>query len=296
MTGSSADRPPPDGAANEYSPATNKPDDKNMSKTENQSASELAEKIEALEDRQRQQAQTIQELRNEISEVHSVSAEDEQGRSWDLQSLMDIGLTRRAAMVAIGVMLTGGTLVQAIGTAEAAGFNDGDGQIGDSNSRFDWYADAIDTNLVNYNGLTPDYRLESFRTPTESSDQSTTSTSYTQVLLYHGHLKLDQMPSALTLYGRLKVRVRNDTSNESVSVRPRIYDGANGTYRNLTSLELSGTSTSDTVLDSGWTDISGDIDQLSALHRAPSLEMKVSGGTGTVNYQSTQLDIAGSYQ
>lgn len=101
--------------------------------------SNLQKRVEQLEKKQQQ----LEE-----------GAIDAQGRKWSVSDFLNMGLTRRQALSAIGAMAAGATLGTAIresiGTASAAASDtDSDGDIGTPSDRVDIFAEGIDANSVN---------------------------------------------------------------------------------------------------------------------------------------------------
>jgi len=147
-------------------------------------------------------------------------------------------------------------------------------------------ANSVNTDGVDYNALTPDYRLQTFNLPIESSNQTTTSTDYTTLFELGGVVDVGDIPLNTSLYGRLIIANINDTSSETTFARPTVLGGGGA----LPELEVSRTSTSFGIADSGWTEITT---ALSGNQRAWAIEGKVSGGTGEYFNNNLSLQLAG---
>jgi len=79
-------------------------------------------------------------------------AVDQDGRQWTLGDLMNIGLTRREAMLALSALVGGAALPYAISTAvttEANAQSGAVGQIGTSDESVDVYGATVDADSLN---------------------------------------------------------------------------------------------------------------------------------------------------
>jgi len=119
--------------------------------------------------------ETIEELRERVEQLEEQQAElkqgavDAQGRAWNVSDFLNMGLTRRQALQAIGVLAGGATLgtaiQQAVGVASAApSTTDGDGDVGTPENPVDVFADGVSAG---------NYAI--------GSEQLTTSKSFPQV-------------------------------------------------------------------------------------------------------------------
>jgi hypothetical protein len=152
-------------------------------------------------------------------------------------------------------------------------------------------AEAIATDGVDVTNLTPDYRVGQVGVFEQDSNQTFTTTSFTTVLTGSGVLDLADRGQNSTLKGRYMTLMKNDTSNETTTSVPRVYDQSSGFGVNIAELEVSVTSTSLTFVDSGWTTINSPI---SGIVRAPAIRCKVSGGTGAIGPKNTVFMFAGA--
>jgi len=151
--------------------------------------------------------------------------------------------------------------------------------------------DSVNTDAVNYNGVVPDYRIVALRSPVEDSDQTTVSTSFEIIYDMNGNFDLGELPSGMTLYGRFVAVLRNDTSDETTTARPAVRQFVDEGIDELPELDISVTSTSLTKADSGWVEITTPLS--SDGFEEAEIRAKVSGGTGTVEYQTFRLEFAG---
>ncbi|WP_251342431.1 hypothetical protein [Haloplanus halophilus] len=103
--------------------------------TDNQTELEaLRDRVAQLEDQQEQLAQ---------------GATDAQGRSWTVSDFLSLGLTRRQAVTALGLIAGGMALPTALTqSAVAAPGDDGDTVLGSSSNRWDAWMDELDANAV----------------------------------------------------------------------------------------------------------------------------------------------------
>lgn len=152
---------------------------------------------------------------------------------------------------------------------------------------------SLATDAVDFEGLTPDYRLAEFKAATVSSNQSVASTSFTDTLALRGATLPSEIPSGATLHGRLLVRV-DAPSSETITVRGRLWDDGADAWRVVTGEATSASGATDAVLDTGWSDISGNISNPSNVHNFAWVQAKTSsGGTGTVEHRNPSLELAG---
>ncbi|QGX95933.1 hypothetical protein EI982_14640 [Haloplanus rallus] len=94
----------------------------------------LRNRVEQIEQRQEQLAQ---------------GAVDAQGRSWTVSDFLSLGLTRRQAVQALGLIASGVALPAALTrSAAAAPGDDGDTVLGSSSNRWDAWMDEVDVNLL----------------------------------------------------------------------------------------------------------------------------------------------------
>jgi len=111
---------------------------------------------------------------------------------------------------------------------------------------------------------------------------STSSTSYSTVAQMNGGLLTNSQPDGVTLYGRFYARMSNNTSNETVFLRPKIEElDPNFAGVSIGELEISVTGTSDQTADSGWTQLTSL--KSDALYSPFQIQMKVSAGTGSLS-------------
>jgi len=95
----------------------------------------------------------VEKLRERVHELEDVvedlttgatSATDDQGREWNVGDLLELGLSRREALFAIGALASGyafrEAIVSAIGTAEAA---EAEGAVGSQSQPLDIYANRL---------------------------------------------------------------------------------------------------------------------------------------------------------
>lgn len=156
--------------------------------------------------------------------------------------------------------------------------------------------EMIDARLeqLDYDGLTPDYRLTGPLTQADAtSNTSTTSTTYpTTIFFLRGAFDISDIPTNSTLYGRLFMNMQISDAAETVFIRPRIRDEVDGGATAIPELEISHTGdTAFTMVDSGWVEITTDIG--GSIVSPNQLSGKVSGGTGTYNYLRHGLHFAG---
>lgn len=106
-----------------------------------------------------------------------------------------------------------------------------------------------------------------------------TATSFTNVVSMAGSVSWDNLPAGATLYGRFLVRMRNATTSESITARPKFFDAVSRGPREFSTLEVSTDSDTFTNLDSGWVDVSSDFGG-NGVNYLPRIEAKVTAGTG----------------
>jgi hypothetical protein len=139
--------------------------------------------------------------------------------------------------------------------------------------------DSLTTDAVDYNSLTPDYRIAGPYVQSEglTSNPTTTSTSYSTILEMAGADDISDIPTNATLYGRLVVQMKISNSSNKVFAVPKVDNGSSD--ERLGELEVTHTGdTNFTRVDSGWVEITSSI---SGVITFPRLEGKVDGGTGT---------------
>ena len=164
--------------------------------------------------------------------------------------------------------------ILALQTAEEKGTEEGD----EWDAEYEGYVKEVQ-NV--FNDAAPDTIRNSSNsyTPIESQNQTTTSTSFSTVQTFQGAFERD-IPTDATLKFRLIGRVKNDTSGESTSIVPTVFDIGGSNAITLGDLQMSMTGTSYTVLDSGWVAPSS---SFSGTHIFPrDIQMKVSAGTGEI--------------
>lgn len=99
----------------------------------------------------------VEQLEEKTTELEE-GAIDAQGRKWTKSDLLNMGLTRRQAMAALGA-IAGGTSIgaaiyQAIEPAAAqASTSDGDDDVGTPDNRVDVFADGVDANTLSTDEL-----------------------------------------------------------------------------------------------------------------------------------------------
>ena len=115
-----------------------------MSKTDNQTAQDLAAEIEALRERQDRLEEENEQLKEQNEQLQQ-----------QVQEVQNSGLSvpkpsRRSFLKAGGASLAALAFGSAAtGSAAAAGFDDSDPTIGGPSNRYDMYFDALDANTVN---------------------------------------------------------------------------------------------------------------------------------------------------
>jgi len=151
--------------------------------------------------------------------------------------------------------------------------------------------ESVKTGSVDYKNHKPDYLLSVFNSANETGEQSTSSTTYTEVLSFGGGFVPGNIPSNMTIAARFIADMRNDTQGETTFAVPYVFKNqGNSTQKKLTAAEISVTDKAIKLADSGWVDISNDIDSPDQIHTTPSVDLKVSGGTGTIrDYASLKI-------
>jgi len=119
-----------------------------MSKTDDQTAHDLAAEIEALRERQDRLEEENEQLKEQNEQLQQ-----------QVQEVQASGLSvpkpsRRSFLKAGGATLAALAFGSAAtGSAAAAGFNDSDPTIGGPSNRYDMYFDALDANTANIDSL-----------------------------------------------------------------------------------------------------------------------------------------------
>lgn len=164
---------------------------------------ELLDRIEQLEEQQQQLVE---------------GAVDAQGRSWTVSDFLNMGLTRRQAMTAVGAIAGGATLGTAIrksiGIASAdASTSDDDGDVGTPENRVDVFADGVDVNTISLSSAPSDYflpwKLEGSKSADGANDinYSFESDAQTRLLVFD-----DVDPGTGGATGGLEMRYDNDST------------------------------------------------------------------------------------
>lgn len=214
-----------------------------------------------------------------------VVVEDGDGEEWSLRTLMErFEVSRRTALQALGLLALGYAAPRAVlqavsGTAAAAA---------DDNLTV---PGTLDVDSVDYNSLTPDYRVAGPFTQSEgvSSSKSTSNGTYGVIYDVTGAVDGAAIPTNATLYGRFYHALRADTG-ETVFALPR-FDTGVGSAVAITELEISKSGTGWAVVDSGWQEITSITP--SQTFSVTDIRGKVSGGTGDFNYQRHGVLLAG---
>lgn len=152
---------------------------------------------------------------------------------------------------------------------------------------------AFATDGLDYNSLTPDYRLSGpwVQSQGATSNQTTTNTSYTKIYDVAGAMDVSDIPTNATLYGRFYMLMKISNSSSTVFARPRVTDENGNGGTTLTELEISHTGdTNFDLADSGWTEITSSI---SGIVTGSQFEGKVSADTGTYSFVRQGLVFAG---
>jgi len=129
-----------------------------MSKSEDQTAQDLAAELEALRERQEEQAQTIEQLREEKQELEAEVEAVQNGLSIpkpNRRQLLKAGGTGMAALL--------------FGSAASGNAAAASGTIGSDSQRFDYFADTLDANTVNTDEVSNDDYHESVVTQSGST-------------------------------------------------------------------------------------------------------------------------------
>ena len=245
--------------------------------TDEPTKAELIDRIESLEEQQA-------EFAAEQEQVLGLFEQFKQGQ-----------ISRRSFLTAVAAV--GGVGLLAAGRSRAApSWGSSTGKVGTSSTPLsEGYiqtlkSQSFTTESVDFTGVTPDYRLGAFGSKNETSNQTTTSTSYTGIFTLTGGVDISAIPDGMSLYGRFVIRMKNDTSNETTSARPNFFDPETGNSDAITELAVSVTDTSFQFADSGWTQISTN---LSGFILPNTIRGKVTGGTGTFVYQDATVLLAG---
>jgi hypothetical protein len=117
-----------------------------------------------------------------------------------------------------------------------------------------------------------------FATP-NNSPSDVSATSYTEIAQLTGVLSSDRAPDGTTLYGRFFTRgkITGASSGDELRARPELH--IPGSERvTLTELQVSTTSDSNVALDSGWTEITTALSNVTYL--AERIMAEVDAGTG----------------
>jgi len=102
----------------------------------------------------------VAQLEDRLAEIEGIhTVKDEDGQEWSASDLMEMGLTRRQALAAIGTLaIYGGSIWGAVryATQDARAATD---QVGTSSQRVDLFADAVDANSITTETVVSDYHF-----------------------------------------------------------------------------------------------------------------------------------------
>jgi len=185
----------------------------------------------------------LEELRARVEQLEEKqekleeSAVDAQGREWSVSDLLSMGLTRRQALTALGIVAGGApigvAIYRAVGTAAAeASTSDGDDDVGSPDNRHDYFADGVDANSITTGKLSiTELQQFEIENPTDISGSRSTNTTYTN---NNNYAILVGVRWSVTS-GSLDIDLRvGDTSNTLGAVDKRKIS-ASGDYDHLIS-------------------------------------------------------------
>jgi len=226
-------------------------------------------------------------LRDRVADLEQTVAEQQA----TIESLQQPPASRRGVLAA----LTGVAGAGALGAYSQRASAQAAGQVGTQSEPVDVFANTIDSNEVIAADVLADsvsaeqvsitdrilqsddfLDISSLGVIEGPSDVSTSS--YTRVADGDGLFSTVDIPPGASLYGRFFARMVNDTSGETVTAAPNVFNISDNTTDRLTALEVSVTGTSPTTVDSGWTQITS---LPTGIHLFEQIDAKVSNGTGS---------------